>query len=200
MFNSIAFDAPESNMTLELSQEQRLAFLKEEYLFLQSQYENYDSRSLTIKGWVTGGAGAALGFALDPSHKYGVLLLAFIFILVLVIWYLEACWKLFQYALTDRIRLIEAYFRSDPDILIKEPDPFQIYHWWFRSHSRDEPIYEYEKAPGRKNRRPRTYAARLRAAALQRFVCLPYLPIAAVCFASILLLLFCPSFPMFVRN
>ena len=66
-------------------------------------------------------------------------------VISIMFWYLEAKWKLFQYALSDRIRVIEAYFRDDPDILVREPVPFQIYSFWFRSYHRDEPIYEYER-------------------------------------------------------
>ena len=38
----------------------------------------------------------------------------FVTVIALVFWYLEAKWKLFQHALADRIRVIEAYFRDDP--------------------------------------------------------------------------------------
>ena len=50
-------------MNNSLTDDQRRNYLKEEYLFLQSQYEDYDKRSLQIKGWVS--TGAAAGIALE---------------------------------------------------------------------------------------------------------------------------------------
>src|SRR5262245_29330539 len=172
----------------ELSDEQRRSFLKDEYLFLQAQYEDYDKRSLQIKGWISSGAAAGLALAFNVTNKAAVWALPIIVAsIVVIIWYLEAHWKLFQYALADRIRVLEAYFRNDPEILAKNPDPFQIYHWWFRSYARDEPIYKYEEA-----HRPRPQSQRLFAAAFQTFVCLPYLPLLVLCAASLAILLSAP--------
>lgn len=153
-----------------LNQEVRHAYLKDEYLFLQSQYEDFDRRSLTIKGWFSGGAVAALALTFSVPQPYSGFLPITVASVAAVFWYLEAYWKLFQYALSDRIRIIEAHFRSDPDILVKDPVPFQIYNSWYRSYSRDEPIYEYER-----RWRPKSRSKRLRQVAFQRFVCLPYL-------------------------
>jgi hypothetical protein len=169
----------------EIGDDQRRNYLRDEYLFLQAQYEDYDKRSLTIKSWVSSGAIAALALAFNSSYKSAAFVPVIVAVIVSVIWYLEAYWKLFQYALADRIRIIEAYFRNDPEILIKNPDPFQIYHWWFKSYRWDEPIYEYEKT---EKRRPKRHSLRLREAAFQRFVYLPYLPILALCAASLVIL------------
>lgn len=86
-------------------------------------------------------------------------------------------WKMFQYSIIDRIRIIEAHFRNDQEILIKNPAPLQIYNWWFRSFSKDEPIYSYEK------HRPRSKLIRLWAAGKQTFVHLPYSLIILICIA-----------------
>ena len=52
----------------KLTEDQLHSFLKDEYIFLQGQYEDYDKRSLTIKGWVSTGAVTALALALNnPS-------------------------------------------------------------------------------------------------------------------------------------
>lgn len=83
---------------------------------------------------------------------------------------------MFQYAIGDRIRIIEAHFRGDAEILFKNPKPFQIYHWWFRSFSKDEPIYSYEQ-----KFRPRTKMRRYREAVRQVFVHLPYSLIIIQC-------------------
>lgn len=153
-----------------LTQEMRHAYLKDEYLFLQGQYEDFDRRSLTIKGWFSGGAVAAMALTFSVPQPYSGLVPITVASVAAVFWYLEAYWKLFQYALSDRIRIIEAYFRGDPDILLKDPPPFQIYNSWYHSYSRDEPIYEYERSW-----RPKPKSKRLRQVAFQRFVCLPYI-------------------------
>lgn len=151
-------------------------FLKDEYLKLQDQYEDYDRRALVIKGWI--GAGALAGFALGTNaDKHVTLLTLFaISLIALCFWYLEAKWKTFQYAIADRIRIIEAHFRRDPHVLFKDPKPLQIYHWWFKSYSKDEPIYGYETAY-----RPAKKWQRFRSAAFQDFVHLPYSLIIVLC-------------------
>jgi hypothetical protein len=177
-------------MTTDMTEDQRRSYLRDEYLLLQNQYEDFDKRSLTIKGWVSSGAIAALALSFSSSHKLAPVMPIIVALIVAVIWYLEAYWKLFQYALADRIRIIEAYFRNDPDILIKKPDPFQIYHWWFRSYSKDEPIYDYEREG---NLRPKRHSERLRRTALHRFVYLPYSPILVLCAASFIILIIVPN-------
>jgi hypothetical protein len=177
-------------MTSDLTDDQRRSYLKDEYMFLQAQYEDYDKRSLTIKGWTSGGAAGALAIAFNSSYRPAIFVLVIVAVIVAAIWYLEAYWKLFQYALADRIRIIEAYFRNDPDILVKNPAPFQIYHWWFKSYSEDKPIYEYEK-----KRRPRRHSERIRLVALQKFVCVPYLPILILCILSVVILVISPPPP-----
>jgi hypothetical protein len=105
-----------------------------------------------------------------------------------VFWWHEANWKVFQYGFRDRIRIIEAYFRQEPDRIDPSPPvPFQIYASWFRSFTRDEPILGWERA---QKVRPRSLDARFWAAAWQPFVCGLYVTIvglSAVAFVAILL-------------
>src|ERR1700761_1584350 len=112
-----------------MSSEEKLQYLKDEYLKLQDQYEDYDRRSLTIKGWISAAAVAGMALGLDHAkNPHGEIWLV-IAVIAACIWYLEGRWKMFQYGLRDRIRMIEAFFRDDPDILFKNPPPFQIYYW-----------------------------------------------------------------------
>jgi hypothetical protein len=173
---------------LELSDRDRRMFLKDEYLLLQNQYEDFDRRSLTIKGWVASGAAAALAISFSTSYRVSVLIPVFVTVIALVFWYLEAKWKLFQYALADRIRVIEAYFRDDPNKPEATPAPFQVYHSWYKSYAKDEPIYEYEKA-----HRPRSLSARLKSAALHPFVNALYVAIIALSIISFVVLLAFPA-------
>jgi hypothetical protein len=160
----------------ENSETQKLQFLRDEYQLLQNQYEDFDKRSLTIKGWIAAATIAAFALGLDESKHPPKEIWLVISAVVACVWYLEGQWKMFQYGLRDRIRILEAHFRNDPDILIKDPPPFQIYYWWFQSHRHDKPIYAYEES-----RRPRGYWSRLGTAMGQTFVFLPYFPIIVIC-------------------
>jgi len=144
------------------------SFLRDEYLLLQNQYEDYDRRSITIKGWVSSGMVAGLAFSLtkDAASPFIPFIIA---LFALVFWWLEASWKIFQYAIVGRIRILEANFRNDPDILYKNPPPFQVYHWWYKTFANDEPIFVYETT-----RRRRHWVMRVLRVATQPFVQLPY--------------------------
>lgn len=152
------------------------AFLKDEYLKLQDQYEDYDRRALQIKGWISAASitGFALGIGSGKNIDNRTLLLIAAF--ALCFWYLEATWKTFQYAIADRIRILEAHFRDDKEILFKNPKPFQIYSFWFKSYIQDEPIYAYER-----DHRPSKASKRFFESARQSFVHLPYSLIISIC-------------------
>src|SRR5438045_634768 len=83
--------------------------LKAEYAILQNHYEAFDARALTIKSWT----GPLLAGGLGLGLKDGSAALIFVTVVVaLCLWYLEALWKSFQYCYTDRIKLIEEWFRT----------------------------------------------------------------------------------------
>jgi hypothetical protein len=168
---------------MELDEKDRRQLLKEEYFFIQSQYEDFDKRSLQIKGWISAGSIAAIAVGFTSASKFAFLLPIFVAIIAGVFWYLEARWKLFQYAFQPRIRVIEAYFRNDPDVLVKNPDPLQVFHWWFLSYSKGIAVYEYEKSQPQAS-----WASRFRLAARQRFVYLPYLPMIGISILSAIVL------------
>ena len=133
-------------------------YLKDEYLLLQDQYEDFDRRALTIKGWVGTSAFAALAVSFGSSNKYACIFPLMVAALAGVFWYLEAHWKLFQQATADRTRIIEAFFREDAEVFEKDPLPFQAFHQFSLSYGPDYPIYEYEKEA---NGRPRSKRKRL---------------------------------------
>ena len=139
--------------------------LKDEYFKLQDQYEEYDSRALQIKGWIGAGSVAGLAIGLDPASSDSGTIWIVISAISACFWYLEARWKLFQYALRGRIKLIEAYFRSGNDQLKdsnSEPAPLQIYESWFENY--------------------RISLRALFVAGGQSFVQLPYSLIILICF------------------
>ena len=118
------------------AEKERRGLLKDEWIWLQDQYEDFDRRSLTIKGWVSAGSAAALAIAFKDAGTHGRAVAIFIILLSACFWYLEARWKLFQYAHRTRIRVIEAYFRNDSDIYLQNPSPLQSYHSWFTIYQR----------------------------------------------------------------
>ena len=140
-------------------------FLKDEYLKLQDQYEDFDRRSLTIKGWVSAGAAVAIVAGLRADAPFGTAQWIAVAAFALTFWYLEARWKQFQYALAGRLQELERYFRDGSP----EPRPLQIYSSWFAHY------------------RQATRRSGLWRAAFQDFVMLPYLVIVLVCVAGIVL-------------
>jgi len=151
-------------------------FLVEEYRILQEQYEDFDRRALQIKGWI--GAGSIAGIALggSPDNVKDREIWMFIAAISASFWYLEATWKLFQQATSDRIRIIEAYFRGDETLINQNVIPFQIFNYWTRSYVKDLPIYNYEE-----ELRPRRRYARLARLICRPSVCLPYALIIGIC-------------------
>jgi len=99
--------------------------LRAEYLLLQTLYEDYDKRALSLKA-IAGpllGAGVAAGLK-DASAAILVATIA----VALSLWLLETFWKSFQYCLVGRIERLEAWFRGDAGAA--EIAPFQIYAAW----------------------------------------------------------------------
>jgi len=170
---------------MQLEEKEKRGFLKDEYLLLQNQYEDFDRRSLTIKGWIGSGAAASLALSFNSTNQYAFMVPIFVAVIAAVFWYLETCWKMVQYSLSDRIRIIEAYFRGDADILEQDPVPFQTYHAWFKSFAEDRPIYPYERKYRSKSRNARFWEV-----ARQGFVCALYAAIIALSLVSFVVLRF----------
>jgi len=102
--------------------------LETEYLHLQKTIEDFDNRSLLIKGW--GVTFSLVQIGLSLYYKAPVLCLIAA-IAALLFWALEASWKGFQYAYGGRIREIETYFSDQsPDKTIAA---FQITNSWYKT-------------------------------------------------------------------
>lgn len=85
-------------------------FLKEEYFFLQKTYEDFDSKSITIKTWSISGSLVLIGAGF--SEKGSAELFCIGATASLFFWIIEAYWKGFQYAFLERIIKIEVYFTT----------------------------------------------------------------------------------------
>ncbi|QAY78777.1 hypothetical protein [Sphingosinicella sp. BN140058] len=105
--------------------------LRAEYLLIQSQYEAYDQRALTLKGLATPLLGA--GLAIGVKESSSLILLGTLFVAA-SLWLLEAIWKSFQYCFAARIRTLEAWHRGEGDENIPA---FQIFTEWGRSWGSD---------------------------------------------------------------
>ncbi|WP_413113453.1 hypothetical protein [Thaumasiovibrio sp. DFM-14] len=145
--------------------------LKEEYLFLQQTYEDFDNRALLIKSWcITVSLGAlALGFD-EGKGGFSSTLFAFVALSAFLFWVIEAKWKTFQYANSYRIRVLEAYFRGEEKY--QDIKPFQVYNSWFKAYTLDPPVHKYEKVKINKTPLDQTLSN-----ALLPLVYIPYLPI-----------------------
>jgi hypothetical protein len=136
--------------------------LRAEYAILQTHYEAFDGRALMIKSWSAPLIGAVVGLGFEK--KSDALIVAAI-VAAMSLWLLETIWKSFQYCYTDRIKLIEAWFRGEHQDNIV---PFQIFRAWGVVW---QEWYKYPKSW------PRIL--------LQPFVYLPYLPLVLLGFAAI---------------
>src|SRR5215204_2144797 len=98
--------------------------LKAEYTILQSHYEEFDARALMIKSWSAPllAGGIVVGF-----DKKSVFVVVAVILVTVCLWVLEAIWKTFQYCHTDRIKLIEVWFRGE---VSGDTAPFQIFTDW----------------------------------------------------------------------
>ncbi|PSJ39464.1 hypothetical protein [Allosphingosinicella deserti] len=107
--------------------------LRAEYLLIQAQYEAYDQRALTLKGFATPLLGAGLAVGVGGEDSLVLLGTAFV---AAALWLLEAMWKSFQYCFAARIEAIEAWYLGEGD---EHFPPFQIFTEWgraWRSHYR----------------------------------------------------------------
>ena len=101
--------------------------LSEEYKILCGIWDDFDRRTLAVKGWVAAGSLVAVaGFASNRVNDIALFVIAF---LVAVFWLIEAMWKAWHHAYHDRLLEIEAYFRGNT----LPPRPYQIRASWASS-------------------------------------------------------------------
>jgi hypothetical protein len=131
--------------------------LRAEYGILQTQYEAFDSRALLIKSWSAPLLAGGVGLGVKDQS---IAIIVALVVAALCLWVLEAIWKAFQYCYTDRIKLIEAWFR---DQHAEEIAPFQIFTAWIELYHR---YY----------RNPKSLIPIVK----QPFVWMPYLPIVVI--------------------
>jgi hypothetical protein len=136
--------------------------LRAEYAILQTQYEAFDGRALLIKSWSAPLIGAVVGLGWK-ENSYALIVAAIV--AAMSLWLLEAIWKSFQYCYTDRIKLIEAWFRGERQ---ENVAPFQIFSAW-------------GEVWRRWFKHPKSWLPILR----QPFVYLPYLPLVLLGVAAI---------------
>jgi hypothetical protein len=105
-------------------------FLKDEYILLQTLYEDMDGKGLTIKNWAITVALTIVGASFLLENK-NLLWLAvgasFVF------WYLEAYWRGLSHFFAVRIKEIETAIRNHT---WEHEAPLQVYSSWSKEFAR----------------------------------------------------------------
>jgi hypothetical protein len=100
--------------------------IEKEYFHLQSQVDQFDNKSLTIKAWsVT----LAVTVAGSSALHHNDIVLLFAALASFMFWLIDGSWKAFQYANYKRIREIEKYMRGETSMV----QPLQIAKNWGES-------------------------------------------------------------------
>jgi len=117
--------------------------LKDEYIMLQTMYEDMDSKGLTIKNWAITVALAILGTAVLRDQKNLLWLAAGT---SLMFWYLEAYWRGLSHFFAVRIQDIEKAMQTGT---WEKELPLQVYSTWSREFEKkhDQTItYMFKRA------------------------------------------------------
>lgn len=118
-------------------------FLKDEYIMLQTLYEDMDGKGLTIKNWAITVAFTIVGASFLLENKNLLWLAAGASV---VFWYLEAYWRGLSHFFAVRIKEIEAAFRNGT---WENEVPLQVYSSWSKEYARtkDQTIrYMFKRA------------------------------------------------------
>jgi hypothetical protein len=106
--------------------------LKDEYIMLQTLYEDMDSKGLTIKNWAITVALAIIGTSVLKGEKN---LLWLAFAASLVFWYLEAYWRGLSHFFAVRIQNIEAAIQNGT---WEKELPLQVYSTWSKEYEKNK--------------------------------------------------------------
>jgi len=107
-----------------MDEKQRISFLKDEYLHIQTVIHDFDGRALTIKAWSVSFSLAAIGGAFAAKAPTVLLVAAFSAILF---WIVETLWKTTQYAFYDRSGKLERFFAGEQQDVL----PLQVGSSWY---------------------------------------------------------------------
>lgn len=104
--------------------------LKDEYILLQTLYEDMDSKGLTIKNWAITVALAIVGasFLIDKKNLLWLAIIA-----SLVFWYLEAYWRGLSHFFAVRIQEIETAIQKGT---WEKELPLQVYSTWSKEYKK----------------------------------------------------------------
>ena len=113
-----------------MDKNKRADLLKDEYVMLQSFYEEMDTKGLNIKYWTITIAGAAIVAGIQSRSS---LILAVAFGASLMFWYLEAYWRGLSHFFVARINEIEAFFKDEES---SKAAPLQFYNKWREEYAK----------------------------------------------------------------
>lgn len=113
-----------------MNEEKRADLLKDEYIMLQTAYEDMDAKGLTIKNWAITVSLAIIGTSyLNDNKSLLWLALAASF----VFWYLEAYWRGLSHFFAVRIQEIEKAIQTGN---LKKELPLQVYSSWSKEYEK----------------------------------------------------------------
>lgn len=106
-----------------MNSDDRVFLLKDEYLFLEQDYEDIDKKCLNIKGWNV----TLVAVLIVAGFEFSGILFVVGAFASFVFWYIEAYYRGLTFFIKIRIKMIETAFRTNGDLSLT---PFQLYSTW----------------------------------------------------------------------
>ena len=97
--------------------------LKDEYIFLEQDYEDIDKKCLNIKGWNI----TLVAVLIVAGFEFSGILFVVGAFASFVFWYIEAYYRGLTFFIKIRIKMIETAFRNNGYLSMT---PFQLYSTW----------------------------------------------------------------------
>jgi hypothetical protein len=107
----------------------RVFLLKDEYLFLQQDYEDIDKKCLNIKGWNI----TLVAILIVAGFEFSGFLFLVGAIASVVFWYIEAYYRGLTFFIKIRIKMIEKAFQNNDYLSVT---PFQLYSTWEETYKK----------------------------------------------------------------